>query len=205
MGPQVSGRVSEVLVDVGDRVERGQALARIDPAFHEIRVAQREADVKAARIALEDAELNFGRMRNLWEKPGGAEPVFDPGPQPPGSAVSGSGVDYAGEPRHGLDSGAERCYGVDHAVLLVAGHSREEGQAQDAVAYRFGYGALAVSPPEPATHGRQVQRKVVEYGKDIAVPEMRDQGLPCLQGRHEKVEHVTRMHAIPGNQRKTDS
>lgn len=74
VGPQVSGRVVEVLVDVGGQVEEDQPLVKIDPTFRRIALAQREADVEAARVGLEDAERNFERMRNLWEKPGSEEP-----------------------------------------------------------------------------------------------------------------------------------
>lgn len=74
LGPQVSGRVQEVLVDVGDAVTLGQDLVKIDPVFFEIDVSLRKADLEVARVALADAELNFRRMRNLWEKPRGEEP-----------------------------------------------------------------------------------------------------------------------------------
>jgi len=74
LGSQVNGRVREVLVDVGDRVKAGQELLRLDPAFFEIEVALRKADVEAARVMKADAELNFGRMKNLWEKPDGKDP-----------------------------------------------------------------------------------------------------------------------------------
>lgn len=82
VGPQVSGRVKEVLVDVGSTVTAGQDLVRLDPKLFEIEVAQRKADVEAARTAAAETELNFTRMRNLWEKPEGEDPsvprkVFD--------------------------------------------------------------------------------------------------------------------------------
>ncbi len=74
LGSQVNGRVKEVLVDVGDRVKAGQELIRLDPAFFEIEVAQKKADLETARVGLEDAELNLKRMKNLWDKPDGKEP-----------------------------------------------------------------------------------------------------------------------------------
>lgn len=74
LGTQVSGRVQSVLVDVGERVTSGQELVRIESTFFEIEVAQKNADVEAANVALAEAELNWNRMKNLWEKPEGQEP-----------------------------------------------------------------------------------------------------------------------------------
>lgn len=95
LGSQVAGRVAEVLVDVGDIVRTGQELVRLDPAFFAIEVEQREADAEAARVklaggretlktveaevqvartALAEAELEYTRMKNLWEKPSGETP-----------------------------------------------------------------------------------------------------------------------------------
>ncbi len=74
VGPQVSGRVKKVMARVGDRVKEGQELAQLDPVMTEIEVALRRVDVEQAKTALEDAELNFSRMKGLWEKPEGGEP-----------------------------------------------------------------------------------------------------------------------------------
>jgi membrane fusion protein (multidrug efflux system) len=95
IGPEVSGRVAEVLVDEGDAVEKGQLLARIDTTFFEIDVAQSRtaieaaqariastrkgietaaANVEIARAVLAEAALHYTRMRNLWKKPEGQKP-----------------------------------------------------------------------------------------------------------------------------------
>jgi membrane fusion protein (multidrug efflux system) len=74
VGSQVSGRVKEVLVDVGAAVRKNQVLVRLDPVLFEIEVAQRMADVDAAKVAQADAELNLRRMKALWEKPAGEAP-----------------------------------------------------------------------------------------------------------------------------------
>jgi membrane fusion protein (multidrug efflux system) len=52
LGTQVSGRVEEVLVEVGDRVKRDQVLVRLDPTFFQIDVRELAAAVEAARGAL---------------------------------------------------------------------------------------------------------------------------------------------------------
>jgi membrane fusion protein (multidrug efflux system) len=73
IGSQVSGRVHTVIVDVGSKVKIGEEMARLDPALFEIEVAQAKALQEAAQVALQDAELNFTRMKNLFEKPSGGE------------------------------------------------------------------------------------------------------------------------------------
>ncbi len=74
IGAQVSGRVEKVLVDVGDLVKKDQELVRLDPAFFEIEVAQSKAVLEGAKVAKNNAELNYNRMKNLWEKPNASEP-----------------------------------------------------------------------------------------------------------------------------------
>src|SRR5579863_6057215 len=74
LGVQVSGRVQQVLVDVGDRVQEGQELLRLDPEFFRIEVIQRKADLDAAQASLQEAELNLTRMKGLFEKPPGEAP-----------------------------------------------------------------------------------------------------------------------------------
>ena len=74
LGPQVSGRVLEVLVDVGDEVREGDSVVRLDPAMFQIEVAQRDAELAAAQASLDEAEAEYQRMKALWEKPEGQEP-----------------------------------------------------------------------------------------------------------------------------------
>ncbi|MFI5399723.1 MAG: efflux RND transporter periplasmic adaptor subunit [SAR324 cluster bacterium] len=74
LGFQVSGRVQDVLVDVGDVVRTGQELIKLDPSFFQIEVTQRKADVDAAQVSLEEATLNLNRMKSLFDKPAGELP-----------------------------------------------------------------------------------------------------------------------------------
>jgi multidrug efflux pump subunit AcrA (membrane-fusion protein) len=95
LGTQVSGRVQDVLVDVGDIVKKNQELVRIDPTFFKIELEQRkadldavkariessrqsiktsQADVEVAKAVLTDADLQLQRMRSLWDKPSGEAP-----------------------------------------------------------------------------------------------------------------------------------
>ncbi|HEX7520090.1 MAG TPA: efflux RND transporter periplasmic adaptor subunit [Candidatus Deferrimicrobium sp.] len=93
-GFKVAGRVSEITVDLGSPVRKGQVLARLDPTDFRLRVEQAEAAlrqvraglglpressaesvdpektalVREARAVLEEARLNRDRMVRLWEK-----------------------------------------------------------------------------------------------------------------------------------------
>ncbi|MCR4310792.1 MAG: efflux RND transporter periplasmic adaptor subunit [Deltaproteobacteria bacterium] len=93
-GFKVAGRVSEIAVDLGSPVRKGQVLARLDPTDFRLRVEQAEAAlrqvraglglprdgssgsvdpektalVREARAVLEEARLNRDRMARLWEK-----------------------------------------------------------------------------------------------------------------------------------------
>lgn len=59
VGSQVSGQMLEVLVDFNDRVEKGQPIARLDPAPFESRVKQTEADLASARASVNEAEATL--------------------------------------------------------------------------------------------------------------------------------------------------
>jgi len=61
-------RVVEVAVDVGDRVQRGQVLARLDQDTVKAEVAQQEARVAQVRAALAEARANGNRARSVKDK-----------------------------------------------------------------------------------------------------------------------------------------
>ncbi len=93
-GFKVAGRVSEIAVDLGSPVRKGQILARLDPTDFRLRADQAEAAlrqvraglglprdgsdegvdpektalVREARAVLEEARLNRERIARLWEK-----------------------------------------------------------------------------------------------------------------------------------------
>lgn len=75
VGSQVSGQVLEVLVDYNDRVTRGQAIARLDPAPFETRLEQAEADLASARASVNEAratatnaDADYLRKKDLVER-----------------------------------------------------------------------------------------------------------------------------------------
>ena len=52
LGAKVIGRLSEINVDLGSRVQKGQAIARIDPNDYRLRVDQAKAALQQARVRL---------------------------------------------------------------------------------------------------------------------------------------------------------
>src|SRR5581483_3829436 len=93
LGVKVAGRLSELNVDLGSRVRKGQVVARIDPGDYRLRVEQAEAAlhqararlglrpdgtddrvdveqtalVRQARAVLDEAKLTRARSDKLWE------------------------------------------------------------------------------------------------------------------------------------------
>ena len=68
IGAEVSGRVVSVLVDVGDEVDEGDELFRIDPVPYEIAVAESQAGLALARVELENARAEEARVERLVEE-----------------------------------------------------------------------------------------------------------------------------------------
>ncbi len=64
---RASGEVLEVAVDVGDRVEPGTLLARIDPRDVQNDFRQAEADMRVAQEQFAIAEAQLERSRNLFQ------------------------------------------------------------------------------------------------------------------------------------------
>ncbi|MDR7192176.1 efflux RND transporter periplasmic adaptor subunit [Luteimonas terrae] len=72
VGSQVSGQITEVLVDFNDPVTQGQVLARIDPATYQAQIEQGSAQINSARAslaqaqaALRNAQLDYDRKASL--------------------------------------------------------------------------------------------------------------------------------------------
>ncbi|MDX2447111.1 MAG: efflux RND transporter periplasmic adaptor subunit [Desulfobacterales bacterium] len=64
---QLSGIIDEVMVEAGDSVKKGQVLARLFLIPNLIRVNNAETRVKKARIALEDTNKTFERVKRRYE------------------------------------------------------------------------------------------------------------------------------------------
>lgn len=74
LSSQVSGRVDKILVDIGDKVKRGDPLVTLETHYLIIDRDQKIAALESAKIDLNDAELNYHRMQKLWNKPEGQAP-----------------------------------------------------------------------------------------------------------------------------------
>jgi HlyD family secretion protein len=59
VGSQISGQVTDVLVDFNDKVERGQVIARIDPSTYQAQIEQGSAQIASARASLAQAQANL--------------------------------------------------------------------------------------------------------------------------------------------------
>lgn len=68
LGFRVAGKITERLVDVGDRVDPGMVLARLDPADLQLAVRRAEADLSAAQKQAEISDLAYRRAQNLNAK-----------------------------------------------------------------------------------------------------------------------------------------
>jgi RND family efflux transporter MFP subunit len=68
LGFEAGGRIAQVGVDVGDRVEEGAVLARLDTRALEANLAAARADVAAADARADLAELTLERQRRLVEQ-----------------------------------------------------------------------------------------------------------------------------------------
>ncbi|WP_061024046.1 efflux RND transporter periplasmic adaptor subunit [Bradyrhizobium sp. CCH5-F6] len=74
---QVSGRVTERLVDVGDHVKAGEVLARIDPTEQLADLEGAKAAVTSAEAQLRVATANFQRQKTLMASGFTTRPSYD--------------------------------------------------------------------------------------------------------------------------------
>lgn len=65
---KMSGYIHELLVREGDRVRRGQIIARLDGADVEGAIRQSQARAGAATAAFTDAQIDFERFQRLYER-----------------------------------------------------------------------------------------------------------------------------------------
>jgi len=68
LGFRVNGKITERLVDIGERVKPGDILARMDSTDYELAVKTAEANLTAAEKAVETADLVNRRAEQLFDK-----------------------------------------------------------------------------------------------------------------------------------------
>lgn len=66
--PQISGIISEILVEAGDHVNNGDIIAKIKVIPEEAQLSSAENRVAVAEISLNEAKLTFERTKQLYEK-----------------------------------------------------------------------------------------------------------------------------------------
>ncbi len=66
--PQISGIISEILVEAGDKVNNGDIIAKIKVIPEEASLSQAQNRVAVAQISLNEAKQNFERTKQLYEK-----------------------------------------------------------------------------------------------------------------------------------------
>jgi RND family efflux transporter MFP subunit len=77
LGPKASGVLSQITVDEGDKVKKGQLMFRLDGATAFIGVSQAKAAIATARVALDAAKLDLTRATDLSAKGSIAPAVYD--------------------------------------------------------------------------------------------------------------------------------
>ncbi len=66
--PQVSGIIDELFVQAGDRITKGQVVARIKIIPDMVNLNAAENRVNRAKISYEDAQVDFDRQQKLFDK-----------------------------------------------------------------------------------------------------------------------------------------
>ncbi len=66
--PQVSGIVTEILVEAGDFIKKGDPIARITIVPDMVTLNGAESRVAQAKLSLNDSKLNYNREKLLYEK-----------------------------------------------------------------------------------------------------------------------------------------
>lgn len=66
--PQISGIITEILVEPGDHVNNGDVIAKIKVIPEATQLSSAENRIRVARISLEEARLTYERTKALYEK-----------------------------------------------------------------------------------------------------------------------------------------
>ncbi len=74
---RVSGRVESIPVNVGDKLEKGQLVARLDNKDYAVLFEQAKAELAAAKASLRSAESEYNRTIGLYEKRNASKSQLD--------------------------------------------------------------------------------------------------------------------------------
>jgi HlyD family secretion protein len=93
VGTQVSGQVSQLLVDFNDHVKKGELLARIDPTLAQAAVTDAQANLEKAQAQALQASRDYARNRELTNDGLVARSAFEVSQS--GATVADAGVKSA--------------------------------------------------------------------------------------------------------------
>ncbi len=74
---KIGGTISELTSEVGDIVQPGDVLAKLDTRDYELKVEQAEASLAEAQAQVAQAEAEFLRVRSLYERENAAQGDYD--------------------------------------------------------------------------------------------------------------------------------
>jgi len=74
---QVGGQVASVAVDIGDRVEKDQVLAVLDPEPYQLDVDAVKAELVKARDAVNESKSQYDREKRIYEQGAGVKSRLD--------------------------------------------------------------------------------------------------------------------------------
>lgn len=74
---RVSGRVEKIPVNVGDKLDKGQLVARLDNKDYAVLYEQAKAELAAAKASLRSAESEYNRTIGLYEKRNASKSQLD--------------------------------------------------------------------------------------------------------------------------------
>ena len=181
---QVGGRVMEVMVNVGDFVEKDQVLLKLDPFVYENEHKKFLLAGELAKVSFEEAELEYRRMKNLWENPTGE-----------GSAISKKQHDDA------LTRFKQKKLQLDCALVDLEHSNRKLEEACVKAPYRGVITKRFVDPGEAVTTTPIVNLfEIVDASKlifEFALPqEMADLTSPGLSISDEEGSVIGRIETI---------
>lgn len=158
---RIGGRMTERLVDVGDLVEPGQLLARLDPTDEQNGVRAAEASLVAANGQLSEARINYDRQRQLYERQIAARVAFERAEQvfTTTQAAADAAEAQVGIARRRLADtelyadarGVVTEVGAEPGEVVQAGRTIVQKSQDDGLDAVFDLAAsvLAASPPDP--------------------------------------------------------
>ena len=65
---EISGRITEIKIEEGDSVTRGQMLLELDRTSLETRLREAQRNLEAERLRLDKSERNYVRLQELYAK-----------------------------------------------------------------------------------------------------------------------------------------